>query len=447
MSEPAISIRNLSKCYQLGTIGRHTLVDEAQYWWHKIRGRDPRLFMTKIGLLATEKRKADAEREGNPEFWALKDVSFDVQPGEVLGVIGRNGAGKSTLLKLLTRVTEPTAGEVVINGRVASLLEVGTGFHPELTGRENVYMNGTILGMKKREIDAKLDEIVAFSELEKFIDTPVKRYSSGMYVRLAFAVAAHLEPEILLVDEVLAVGDAAFQKKCLGKMGDVAKQGRTILFVSHNMASLLGLCTRGVLLKDGALAIQGDIEDVISHYLGGQGTLGAVRRPDDASKDWHVRSVVLGKDGQTLFRSSSTMEIRIGCSVHRPVRGAQLAFEFRNQYDECIFSTTNQDATGSKDEMLPAGDYEWICRIPLSIYRAGRYSLAVTSSVPGIRMLDVFEPNVFFDIQDDASPIHKLGQNRRGVILPIVTWTVRSISDFQVLDHQNRAETQENSSC
>jgi lipopolysaccharide transport system ATP-binding protein len=266
-SSPAISVRNLSKCYKLGTIGRHTLVDECQYLWHKLRGRDPRQHMTKIGHTATEMRKVEAEQEESQEFWALKDVSFDVQPGEVVGIIGRNGAGKSTLLKLLTRITEPTSGEVIINGRVASLLEVGTGFHPELTGRENVYMNGTILGMKKREIDAKFDEIVAFSELEKFIDTPVKRYSSGMYVRLAFAVAAHLDPEILLVDEVLAVGDAAFQQKCLGKMGDVARDGRTILFVSHNMSAIQNLCSKAVWLQNGQLTQDGTCWHVIQAYL------------------------------------------------------------------------------------------------------------------------------------------------------------------------------------
>ena len=263
---PAISIRNLSKCYRLGSIGHHTLVEEVEHWWHQVRGRDPRRHMGQIGHSATEARRVEAEQEGSPEFWALKDVSFDVQPGEVIGIIGRNGAGKSTLLKLLTRITEPTSGEAIINGRVGSLLEVGTGFHPELTGRENVYMNGTILGMKMREIDAKFDEIVAFSELEKFIDTPVKRYSSGMYVRLAFSVAAHLEPEILLVDEVLAVGDAAFQKKCLGKMGDVAKEGRTILFVSHNMNAIQTLCNRGVLLDRGGVAFEGEIAPAISRY-------------------------------------------------------------------------------------------------------------------------------------------------------------------------------------
>ena len=214
---PAISVKKLSKCYKLGVIGRQTLVDEFSYWWLKMRGRDPRYHMTKIGHTATEARKVDAEKHGQDLFWAIKDISFDVQPGEVLGIIGRNGAGKSTLLKILTRITGPTSGGAIINGRVASLLEVGTGFHPELTGLENIYMNGAILGMKKREINAKLAEIVEFSELEEFIDTPVKRYSSGMYVRLAFAIAAHLDPEILLVDEVLAVGDASFQKKCLGK--------------------------------------------------------------------------------------------------------------------------------------------------------------------------------------------------------------------------------------
>lgn len=210
---------------------------------------------------------ARGKRRIDPTFWALQDVSFDLQAGEVLGILGRNGAGKSTLLKVLSRVTEPTAGRIELRGRIASLLEVGTGFHPELSGRENVYLNGTILGMRKREIDRKFDEIVAFAEVERFIDTPVKRYSSGMYMRLAFAVAAHLEPEILVVDEVLAVGDAEFQRKCLGKMGEVAREGRTVLFVSHNMASLQGLCSRGLMLAGGAVAYDGDIDSAIRKYL------------------------------------------------------------------------------------------------------------------------------------------------------------------------------------
>lgn len=200
------------------------------------------------------------------EFWALKDVSFEVKKGEVIGIIGKNGAGKSTLLKILSQITKPTEGRIEINGRVASLLEVGTGFHPELTGRENVYLNGTILGMTRKEVESKFDEIVAFSGVEKFIDTPVKHYSSGMYVRLAFAVAAHLEPEILIIDEVLAVGDAEFQKKCLGKMKDVAGEGRTVLFVSHNMGAVKNLCHRAILLKNGQLNFMGGVEDVIKNY-------------------------------------------------------------------------------------------------------------------------------------------------------------------------------------
>ena len=258
MSDPAISIRHLSKCYQLGTISRHTLVDECRYWWHKMCGRNPAEHMGVVG------GHSHAMRKG--EFWALDDVSFDVPAGQALGIIGRNGAGKSTLLKVLSRITGPTEGDVYLDGRVGSLLEVGTGFHPELTGRENIYMNGTILGMKNREIDARFDEIVAFAEVEKFLDTPVKRYSSGMYVRLAFAVAAHLDPDILIVDEVLAVGDAEFQKKCIGKMSDVAGHGRTVLFVSHNLSAIRSLCQHAVCLHLGRLVASGPVEKVLADY-------------------------------------------------------------------------------------------------------------------------------------------------------------------------------------
>ena len=313
---PAISIRNLSKCYRLGSIGHRTLVEEVEYWWHKMRGRDPRRHMGRIGYSATEARRVEAERAGRQEFWALKDVSFDVQPGEVIGIIGRNGAGKSTLLKLLTRITEPTSGEAIINGRVGSLLEVGTGFHPELTGRENIFMNGTILGMKMREIAAKFDEIVAFSELEKFIDTPVKRYSSGMYVRLAFSVAAHLEPEILLVDEVLAVGDVQFQKKCLGKMGDVARAGRTVLFVSHNMAAVQNLCQRGVWLQHGRLQQIGEIETVVKAYLeGGENKSDAFfkrsARPKDGEAAIESATLYVANQPMAMLRMGDSIEIEL----------------------------------------------------------------------------------------------------------------------------------------
>ena len=253
MSDIAISVQNLSKRYRIGksdaqTTKRHSIT-------HRIASPFYYLYSTL--------------RQPDPDevIWALKDISFEVKRGEVLGVIGRNGAGKTTLLKILSRITEPTSGRAVLNGRVGSLLEVGTGFHPELTGRENIYLSGAILGMKKAEIDRKFNEIVDFSGVEKFIDTPVKRYSSGMRVRLAFAVAAHLEPEILLIDEVLAVGDAEFQKKCLGKMGDVAKEGRTVLFVSHNMTAVKSLCQIGILLHNGAVSCQGEINRVVNTYL------------------------------------------------------------------------------------------------------------------------------------------------------------------------------------
>jgi lipopolysaccharide transport system ATP-binding protein len=258
---PAISVEHLSKAYRLGTIGGGTLAEDLSRWWAKVRRQpDPLL---KVG------QDHHARRMGEL-FWALDDVSFQVNEGDVLGLIGRNGAGKSTLLKILSQVTAPTSGQIRMRGRITSLLEVGTGFHPELTGRENVFLNGAILGMTKAEIRRTFDEIVAFSEVEEFIDTPVKRYSSGMYVRLAFAVAAHLEPEILIVDEVLAVGDAQFQKKCLGKMRDVSQHGRTILFVSHSMAAISALCTRAVLVRDGRLAADGDTSRVVAAYQADQ---------------------------------------------------------------------------------------------------------------------------------------------------------------------------------
>lgn len=258
MGKPVISVEHLSKSYRLGQIGTGTFAHDLNVWWAKVRGKPNPL--SRIG-------EADHGNRDGESIWALKDVSFTVEQGEVLGIIGRNGAGKSTLLKILSRVTAPTSGRIRVKGRVASLLEVGTGFHPELTGRENIYLNGAILGMSRREINRKLDEIVDFAEIEKFIDTPVKRYSSGMYVRLAFAVAAHLEPEILVVDEVLAVGDAEFQKKCLGKMGDVASQGKTVLFVSHNMAAIRMLCSKSILLEGGEVKTIGNTQDIIATYL------------------------------------------------------------------------------------------------------------------------------------------------------------------------------------
>ena len=260
MSEPIIEVKGLSKRYRLGEIGSTSLKEEVERLWHRVRGKN--------GHLKSQ------------DFWALRDVSFKVQPGEVVGVIGRNGAGKSTLLKILSRITQQTTGEITLRGRIASLLEVGTGFHPELSGRENIFLNGAILGMTKAEIRKKLDTIVDFSGVEKFLDTPVKRYSSGMYVRLAFAVAAHLDPEILIVDEVLAVGDAEFQKKCLGRMKDVATGGRTVLFVSHNMNAIESLCGHIIHLQGGQVREQTyAVKEAISHYM-------SFGRDEETQNEW-----------------------------------------------------------------------------------------------------------------------------------------------------------------
>jgi lipopolysaccharide transport system ATP-binding protein len=261
MKDIILKVENISKQYRLGTVGTGSLVHDLNRWWHQIRGKeDPYL---KIGDTNDRSTKAESDY-----VWALLDINFEIERGEVIGIIGKNGAGKSTLLKILSRVTAPTTGSIKFGGRVASLLEVGTGFNGEMTGRENIYLNGAILGMTKKEITSKLDEIIEFSGCQRYIDTPVKRYSSGMYVRLAFAVAAFLEPEILIIDEVLAVGDAEFQKKAIGKMQDISKSGgRTVLFVSHNMEAVKQLCSRGIVLEHGGVAFDGEISEAISLYL------------------------------------------------------------------------------------------------------------------------------------------------------------------------------------
>src|SRR5437764_10475579 len=278
--KPAISVRGVSKRFRLGTGGHRSYRTLRESLAAGARA---------VGRWATRPFRRPAPAAAADEVWAVKDVSFDIRPGEVVGVVGRNGAGKSTLLKLMSRITAPTAGEIQIRGRVGSLLEVGTGFHPELTGRENVYLNGSILGMSRKEIDRKFDEIVAFSEVEKFLETPVKRYSSGMSVRLAFAVASHLDPEILLVDEVLAVGDAAFQRKSLGKMDDVAKEGRTVIFVSHNLALIQALCQRGLLLENGRVVVDAPAGEAIDRYLRGleqAASVDLLERTDRDTRGW-----------------------------------------------------------------------------------------------------------------------------------------------------------------
>jgi len=324
------------------------------------------------------------------EVWALKDVSFEIKRGEAVGIIGRNGAGKSTLLKILSRITEPTTGRVTIKGRVASLLEVGTGFHSELTGRENIYLNGTILGMTRAEIKKKFDEIVAFSEVERYLDTPVKRYSSGMYVRLAFAVAAHLEPEILVVDEVLAVGDAEFQKKCLGKMGDVAQEGRTVLFVSHNMVAVHQLCQSGIVLKQGIVSFLGDIKNTINQYVQDVRTVVAVNlaeRPDRQGSQWLKFTNVefFDTEGNKLRQVISGQDIlmRFYYVSDRMMRNATInvAFNVRSSQGYLLTNLNSIDVGKSSMDLYKRGFFQ--CEWPRFNLRSGSYDCALFCAVNG----------------------------------------------------------------
>jgi lipopolysaccharide transport system ATP-binding protein len=305
MSEIVIRAEHISKLYRLGSIGSGSITGDFSRWIARIRGKeDP---SAKIYRLSQPQGVQNSDSKN--EFWALRDVNFEIKAGEAIGIIGNNGAGKSTMLKILSRVTMPTTGAVKIKGRIASLLEVGTGFHPDLTGRENVFLNGAIMGMSKTEIRQKFDEIVEFSGVKQFIDTPVKRYSSGMYVRLAFAVAAHLEPEILIIDEVLAVGDAEFQKKCLGKMGEVAGQGRTVLFVSHHMAAVKAFCSRGILMEKGTVKFAGDVSEAIDQYLSYKGNTDVQLALADRKRESHHTLEAKIIDMQVLADGSINPEL------------------------------------------------------------------------------------------------------------------------------------------
>jgi len=416
MSDIVIRVENVSKRYRLGLIGGGTLHDDFERWWAKVRGRpDPLL---KIG------QEDQSNRQGE-YIWALRDVSFQVQQGEVLGIIGRNGAGKSTLLKILSRVTAPTSGQVKIKGRVASLLEVGTGFHPELTGRENIYLNGAILGMKKAEIDRKFDEIVAFAEIEKFMDTPVKRYSSGMYVRLAFAVAAHLEPEILLVDEVLAVGDAEFQKKCLGKMKDVAGRGRTVLFVSHNMASVEALCSQAVLLNHGSIQQLGETTEVIQRYLASKASLAVVpcyeRQDREGDGSILITSLDIygsGKNEQNGIATGSELNLRINYKVNRRVRNPVFKIGIYDGFGvQLVYLST---AMVGYTVRLTAERGSLECKIPRLPLSPGRYSVNVAvTSKDGIA--DWIESAALCDVKEgrfyDNSEISWRRDGWRGLLI------------------------------
>ena len=407
MSRPIIEIRGVSKRYRLGQIGLTSLRHEIERWWRRDAKKGEA-----IAVPAVE------------DFWALRDVSFDVQPGEVVGIVGRNGAGKSTLLKILSEITEPTTGEIRLRGRTASLLEVGTGFHPELSGRENVFLNGAILGMRRAEIVRKFDEIVAFAEIDAFIDTPVKRYSSGMYVRLAFAVAAHLEPEILVIDEVLAVGDHAFQQKCLGKMQNVAREeGRTVLFVSHNMAAVSRLCDRAVHLAHGQVAANGPAETVVSGYLA-QGTeaRGEWRRPPDLptrGKVSFLSARVCAADDTTtaVVPHGSPLTIELECQEHATTAPWLLRVSIYDAAGNELMATQEGSAALERGAR-PGRRGRARCTFPPGLLRPATYSVGVSAcELAGdqpVALYEEHEPLFSFEISPQGYE-SKVGRGLLGV--------------------------------
>ena len=427
MSDVVIKAENLGKRYTIG----HQAGRSGDTTFREVMVQNVRNLWNKTIDLATGKPIIQGDTQ--EEVWALKDVSFEIKRGEAVGIIGRNGAGKSTLLKILSRITEPTEGRVTIRGRVASLLEVGTGFHSELSGRENIYLNGTILGMTRAEIRGKFDEIVAFAEIEKYLDTPVKRYSSGMYVRLAFSVAAHLEPEILVVDEVLAVGDAEFQKKCLGKMGEVATIGRTVLFVSHNMAAVRLLCSSAILLHSGQLTSMGTAQQVIDEYerseTAGVGTEWNAPVSVNRGMEAYLKKVEIGdcyNQKKSIFKSSEAIFLKFTIVVTKPNENLKVGFDLtRNGI--IIFRSEQVDSLPSVPP-LKKGAIILVCKIPPDILREGDYFLRPMVSIHLLRWIrNDATPVVRFTVHFDASrtPFHMLmnENNRPGVILPQLEWT------------------------
>ena len=426
MSETVIKIENLHKQYRLGTLSHRTLYKDAQSWWAKARGKeDPNQTVDHATLKKIEQTE-------NGRFWALKDISLEVKKGEVLGIIGKNGAGKSTLLKILSRVTTPTKGQIKVKGRIASLLEVGTGFHPELTGRENVYLNGAVLGMTKNEVAQKFDEIVEFADIREFIDTPVKRYSSGMYVRLAFAVAAHLEPEILVVDEVLAVGDAEFQKKCLGKMKDVAGEGRTVLFVSHNMTSVTSLCSSGILLNEGKIIYAGSAGEVVNRYLSQSINAGTEKIwdknncPGDEFVSVHsIRLIDQFHKGLSLAHINDKIGVEIKYEIKKEKHKPTVNISLWSSVGILVFLSIRD-----KDESLyKKGTYKSIAWIPPHILNTGIYNLRVVIStfIPFIVHFDQKEVVTIEVIEDKNN--RKTEYNKQhwpGVVRPMLNWVTES---------------------
>lgn len=418
MSDIAIKVENLGKLYRLGEVGTGTISHDLNRWVAKIRGKeDP---FAKIG------ESNDRTAKGESDYvWALQNLNFEVKKGEVLGIIGKNGAGKSTLLKLLSKVTQPSAGNIKINGRIASLLEVGTGFHPEMTGRENIYLNGAIMGMTKREIKSKFDEIVDFAGVERYVDTPVKRYSSGMYVRLAFAVAAHLEPEILIVDEVLAVGDAEFQKKCLGKMKDVSvNDGRTVLFVSHNMAAVKQLCTTGIVMKNGTVNFDGSAMNAVEYYQTSHDTDSFFEHDgvlENAPGNSNVRILkfeVKPIDGEVISISSG-LAFELQFYNYKPGINLDATFELRNLDEVIVFHhgaliTTNSDSQ--------KGIYTVKGQLPPHMLNSGLFSFKLIFGENQRYALFVVEDFIRFEVLNEVSGSNS--SSLPGIIRPNINYRI-----------------------
>jgi lipopolysaccharide transport system ATP-binding protein len=415
MSGIVIKAENLGKQYRLGKVGTGTLVHDINRWLKRLKGQeDPYL---KLGKVNDRTVKGD----GEDIVWAIKDINFEIAQGDVVGFIGKNGAGKSTLLKILSKVTSPTVGRVKIKGRIASLLEVGTGFHPDLSGRENIFLNGAILGMTKKEIHSKFEEIVDFSGVERYIDTPVKRYSTGMYVRLAFAVAAHLEPEILIVDEVLAVGDAEFQKKCLGKMKDVAGEGRTVLFVSHNMTAMKNLCTKGILLKNGMAVKEGLIDDVIDYYSGEaekKRALEYVFKEDMTKEAQIVRISVL--DGNQMQATevdlNKTFSLVIEYSLRQPMTGLIVGFSITQARESQYLIVSNEaELNPERLKLRAAGYYRNVITIPAKLLNVGSYRIKV--GITAQKNIYDSVDDIYFNVYDSIGIVQSLGYDRKYSIL------------------------------
>ncbi|MFH7013762.1 ABC transporter ATP-binding protein [Flavobacterium sp. FlaQc-52] len=414
-----LKAENISKQYRLGQVGTGTISHDLNRWWHQLLGKEnPYL---KIG------DTNDRSTKGTSDYvWALQDINFEVERGEVLGIIGKNGAGKSTLLKILSKVTAPTTGSIKSRGRIASLLEVGTGFHGEMTGRENIFLNGAILGMTKKEIASKLDEIIEFSGCERYIDTPVKRYSSGMTVRLAFAVAAFLEPEILVIDEVLAVGDAEFQKKAIGKMQDISKgEGRTVLFVSHNMAAVKSLCTKGIILENGKVVFEGEIENAVSYYLGGGAEAINLKT---FGKEYDLPIFKLNEISlHNLGRSSDTVLLEneliiLNTKIDIKVNDAQryhITYHLFNEMGEAMFSFSNAGSFS-----LKGGVNRITCNFPASFFQSGQYFLSLFIIEDARKSVFVENDIISFTVVDSGRELGTYMGREPGYIKPQFEWKI-----------------------